>query len=234
MSRRGLTLIELVVVLAIFASLAATLLPVLFTARANARQALCANNLYQIRTAMQLYYTTSHYLPMDSLEPGGTALADVQTNSLWTGAYRARRGLGLLATEYLEEPEVFFEREANWAMMVAPNGWKRPNGTVNWEHPGANVLSSYLYRQNFANRAEKENAGTSHALVTEYTLLDGHRYNHGGRGAHVLYADGSVSWTPFNPDGTEMLHHDWYSLQAVALDTGLTGWETWLDSPRGH
>ncbi len=234
MSRRGLTLIELVVVLAIFASLAATLTPVLLTARSNARQVLCASNLYQIRNAMQLYYTTYHYLPIDSLEPGGVALANVQTNSLWTGEYGAKRGLGLMASDYVEEPEVFFEREANWAQMIAPNGWKSTTGTINWQNPSANVLSSYLYRQNSAKRAEKDNAGTYHALVTEYTMLDSHRFNHGARGAHVLYADGSILWTPFMPGGADILHFDWYSLASVDPGTGLTGWETWLDAPGGH
>jgi len=221
----------MIVALAIFAMLAVLLLPALLSARGNARQLLCANNLYQIRLAMQLYYASAHYLPMDSLEPEGVALAGIQTNSLWTGAYRARRGLGNLATEYIREPEIFFEREANWARMVAPSGWKAPDGTINWENPNANVLSSYLYRQGSAKRAEKENSGISHALVTEYTMLDSRRYNHGGRGAHTLYADGSVTWTPFEPGGPQMLRYDWYSLEAEDADTGLTGWESWLDSP---
>jgi prepilin-type N-terminal cleavage/methylation domain-containing protein len=233
MNRRGFTLIEMLVVMAIFATLAAILLPSLISARSNARQVYCLNNLHQISGAMLLYYNTNRYLPMDSAEPDGVLLADIQTNSLWTGAYGVKRGLGVMFSEaYLDQPEVFFERDANWAKMTAPDGWKNPDGTLNWQNPNANVLSSYIYRQNFGNRAEKENASVSHALVTEYTLLDSLRYNHGGTGAHVLYANGNVNWKPFLPESDDILHYDWYTLEAVDPDTELTGWETWLDSAK--
>lgn len=230
MNRRGLTLIEMLVVLALFATLSVLLFPALLSARSNARQVLCASNLNQIRLAMQVYYTSAHYMPVDVYEPPGVALADEQTNSLWAGEYKSRRGLGVLAPDYIQEPEVFFEREANWATFSGPKGWKAPDGALNWENPAAEVLSSYLYRQNFGKRAEKENAGVSHALVTEYTMLVSRRYNHAARGAHTLYADGSVTWTPFIPGGTAMLRFDWYSLAAVDTDTGLTGWESRLDA----
>jgi len=45
----GFTLIELLVVVAIIAILAAILLPALSKAREKARQAVCMNNLKQIR-----------------------------------------------------------------------------------------------------------------------------------------------------------------------------------------
>lgn len=230
MNRRGFTLIEMLVVIAILGSLAVMLLPVLVNARANARQVICASNLNQIRLAMQLYYSSAHYLPMDSLEPGGVALADSQTSSLWTGDYNSKRGLGLLALDYAQEPEIFFEREANWAQMEGPSGWKAPDGALNWENPAANVLSSYVYRQGAGKRAEKENAGVSHALVTEYTMLDAGRYNHGARGAHALYSDGSVTWRQFTPGDESILRYDWYTLESVDVDSGKTGWETWLDA----
>jgi prepilin-type N-terminal cleavage/methylation domain-containing protein/prepilin-type processing-associated H-X9-DG protein len=53
--RRGFTLVELLVVIAVVAVLAAMLLPVLSRARESARRAACQSNLRQIGTAFRLY-----------------------------------------------------------------------------------------------------------------------------------------------------------------------------------
>ncbi|HTA29234.1 MAG TPA: prepilin-type N-terminal cleavage/methylation domain-containing protein [Candidatus Cybelea sp.] len=53
--RRGLTLVELLVVVAVIALLAALLLPGLSSAKANARQISCLGNLRQLEAAFQMY-----------------------------------------------------------------------------------------------------------------------------------------------------------------------------------
>jgi prepilin-type N-terminal cleavage/methylation domain-containing protein/prepilin-type processing-associated H-X9-DG protein len=53
--KSGFTLIELLVVIAIIAILAALLLPVLASAKKNAAQAFCLNNLKQLGTGMIMY-----------------------------------------------------------------------------------------------------------------------------------------------------------------------------------
>jgi prepilin-type N-terminal cleavage/methylation domain-containing protein/prepilin-type processing-associated H-X9-DG protein len=77
MSRRnGFTLIELLVVIAIIALLAAILFPVFARAREKARQATCENNLKQLCTATNLYYSDwEGYFPKyGGVVPPGAAI----------------------------------------------------------------------------------------------------------------------------------------------------------------
>lgn len=53
---RGLTLVELLVVLAVVALLLAMLVPAIGTARARARRARCQSQLHQIGLALRLYF----------------------------------------------------------------------------------------------------------------------------------------------------------------------------------
>lgn len=55
LGRRGFTLVELLVVIAVLAILAAILMPVFAKAREKARQTQCLSNLKQIVTAWQMY-----------------------------------------------------------------------------------------------------------------------------------------------------------------------------------
>ena len=66
-SRRGLTLVELLVVIAVIGILVALLLPAVQAARESARRTHCANNLKQLTVAAHHYHDTH-----DSFPPGFT------------------------------------------------------------------------------------------------------------------------------------------------------------------
>ena len=66
-SKRGFTLVELLVAIAIIAILIAILLPVVIAAKRQANQVVCQSNLRQLGIAMALYAQDSRYFPNDVL-----------------------------------------------------------------------------------------------------------------------------------------------------------------------
>ena len=62
-SRRGLTLVELLVVIAVIGILVALLLPAVQAARESARRTHCANNLKQLAVAAHNYHDTHDSFP---------------------------------------------------------------------------------------------------------------------------------------------------------------------------
>lgn len=62
-TRRGLTLVELMVVVAIVGTLMALLLPAVQSARENSRRSTCANNLKQLGIAAQAHVTLLNHFP---------------------------------------------------------------------------------------------------------------------------------------------------------------------------
>src|SRR5688572_25786116 len=96
MKRRGFTLVEILVVLAIITLLAAILLPVLSAVRASGRSAACIANLRQLGQAMQQYTGDNDHYPR-GLDP-----ADRYTPQMWTGNPNAGGDI-LTATPLLSE-----------------------------------------------------------------------------------------------------------------------------------
>jgi prepilin-type N-terminal cleavage/methylation domain-containing protein/prepilin-type processing-associated H-X9-DG protein len=83
--RRGFTLIEILVVIAIISVLASILFPVFARARAKARQAQCISNLRQLATAFSMY--TSDYDETFPGAPNGPAGGGMYGGWVWYAAF---------------------------------------------------------------------------------------------------------------------------------------------------
>lgn len=76
---RGFTLLELMVVVAIIAIIAAILVPNFFHARAQAAVSACESNIRAIATAAELYYSDNQQYPTAGIDPVSTSFGDANT-----------------------------------------------------------------------------------------------------------------------------------------------------------
>lgn len=189
--RRGFTLIEVLVVIAIIAILAALLFPVFAKARGQARASVCRSNLKQLGTAMLMYAGD-----WDGRYAFGADYVDRYFSQIW----------GDHPGWHAEIPNMPYLPDVLDPYVREPRLWACPSDTGIGFDPVAGVLinssdlfgdyqMSYAYRTELAFRrmiqgAENRNAETN-------MLEDGAGHWHGDRDVrgqrfNICFADGHV------------------------------------------
>ncbi len=160
-SRRGFTLVELLVVVAIITLLVSILLPTLGKAKELARQTICVTNVGGQLRAIAMYATEENdKIPTgpDSelmLAPPGfrPRICDVATHRIWIGDVRKTYDAhGVLLEKYLPQPQILF--------CPSDNSDEPAKDLVKiQERSGEPAHSSYSYRQLDARATGTEDFG---------------------------------------------------------------------------
>jgi general secretion pathway protein G len=200
-AQQGYTLVEILIVLAVIAILAAILLPAFATVRGKARQATCASNLRQLGMAITQYTADYDHFPR-GLDP-----ADSETPQIWSGVKTAQ---GVVLGEVRLLPDVLDPYVKNRQLWHCPSDigfdMQELTNTPLDARPSSfdKFGMSYFYRTEltFLNLSEDR---VLHPDKTN-VLSDGDGAWHGasilnlnkGRRNNVLFADGHVK--SLNPD----------------------------------
>jgi general secretion pathway protein G len=192
--RSGFTLVEILVVLAIIAVLAAILLPVLSSAREKGRAAVCQSNLKQIGLGITMYTQDWERYPR------GLDAADKNTPQIWNGWPGAAQimsetpYLHTVLDPYIKNPQVWgcpsdsgydFDDHTGYAIDARPTAFQKFGTSYSYrtELTLVDLMQDHVARPAETNVLNDSNGGWHGASVTNF--WNGKRYN-------MLFADGHV------------------------------------------
>jgi len=189
-TRRGFSLLDLLVSIAVIATLMAIMVPVLSKVTEATHRVMCQSNVRQLGLCLSLYADDNNdSLPTsvfsDTLERGAFQPQEMMT--LRTSGPRGDwDGLGwLFQAEYVKTPEVFYcpSHKGEHAFEQYEDSWYA------W---GEQVLGNYHYRAFTGSESYLQGLDPRTALIADgmRTHLD---FNH-SVGTNVLRADLSVEW----------------------------------------
>lgn len=196
--RRGFTLVELLVVLAIVAILAALLLPALARARERGRRAVCLSNLSQLLKACTIYAMDNN----DKFFPARQGAVQIALDPIQK---KAAADAGLFGTIWTcpNRPD-FPVYEANYDQWLI--GYQYFGGITNWNTPRGVMPSR--------SPIKLSSSSPLWVLAADATMKVDRKWGGGSKmfanipphpnpdnqpeGGNQVYIDGSACWIPFD------------------------------------
>jgi prepilin-type N-terminal cleavage/methylation domain-containing protein/prepilin-type processing-associated H-X9-DG protein len=239
--REGFTLVELLVVVAIIAVLAALLAPIFQNSIAASRRAACISNLRQIGVGIAAYAADNDgVIPYGPKAPPFSNPLDFYPStgaptSLLSTQNGAPVGLGLLVKTYLAKtPKVFFcpgaDQPLNSDAQLAKVGVGQAQSSYYYRHGGntslfdPNGVAPQPQNVHLANLGLNSQGVPIRALVMDsefLTLPDFAGFgivnvtNHQGLWVNVLYSDGHVTQHPNGNQAFTINDTDYGALDAT-------------------
>lgn len=209
---RGLTLLEIVVVIAMLAIFTSVVLPLQRGCRTPCRRTQCSSNLRQILTAMYLY--------SDSPENVGTMPTLSQSRcDAFMQKELASEALNLLYRQYVSDPRIFAcpsdPTRPTPAALQTIRAW--PTDGTRLPKPMTPAFTSYAY-----DPGHSTNISSMVALLSDKPGRKGNSDNHGpSRGQNVGFGT-SVEFreTVKNPLGEGAMDNNIFTLGDVTSGTG--------------
>ncbi len=144
-SRRGFTLIEILVVITIIAVLAGLLFPAMSAVRESARKASAKNDIMQIVNAVKNFMTDYGRMPAPTGTVGTAPVSNATLMTVLRGVETAATKTNPRAIRYLEIPE----KTATSSSTVTRSGIVKPSsgtaaGTSDWFDPWENAYVIWI------------------------------------------------------------------------------------------
>ena len=211
----GMTLVEVLIVIAVIALLAAMLVPSLLRSREMAQRIACATNQRRLMQATWAYARDNHgFGPYDeSIEPTTTWSGPWFTTFLtrYTGAGSLQRISGTIWDPTVACPS--FSPSQRWAfsavalnnLVVQPAAPARPQNLFAVERPSSQGMWSDCYMGTLSPSPgqvpERIGVTVRGQAVGDMVLV---RPRHGGEGANIACLDEHAEWYDYHYDqGTE-------------------------------
>ncbi len=225
MRRRGFTLVDVLVSIAVVAVLVGIMIPSLAGIRETTRRVICQSNVRQVGLAMAMYSNDWS----DEIPPSAFVAAGSHEKMFFVRAHlglngsMAWDGLGFLyAEDYLSEPGVLY-----CPSHSGDHPYERYE-TI-WNNPDSDIAANYQFRGGGPSGEKRLYAIPGGTAVVSDGLSSRDAFSH-ELGSNVLRADVSVDYVPDKEGEILKLLPDDENAQDAAIRV-LSAWAR-LDGPR--